>query len=131
MVNQHVRSIEQMLFSSEAQLCTRREWKTFRPQRPSSVAMHRVRVMLSYSYTHINILRLSIDSLRVHSCASMLNNICSESMSAARMSLYYILRSQSTQNQATPACETHLDYLDYSVSTRLIIMKGKVAHKLT
>ena len=29
-------------------------------------------------------------SLRVHSCASMLNNICFESMSAARMSLYSI-----------------------------------------
>ena len=31
-----------------------------------------------------------LHSLRVHSCASMLNNICSESMSAARMSLYSI-----------------------------------------
>ena len=29
-----------------------------------------------------------LHSLRVHSCASMLNNICSESMSAARMCLY-------------------------------------------
>ena len=31
-----------------------------------------------------------LHSLRVHSCALMLNNICSESMSAARMSLYSI-----------------------------------------
>ena len=29
-------------------------------------------------------------SLRVHSCVSMLNNICSESMSTARMCLYSI-----------------------------------------
>ena len=35
---------EQMLLSIEAQLCTRRECKTFRPRRPSSVAMHKVRV---------------------------------------------------------------------------------------
>ena len=33
-----------------------------------------------------------LHSLRVHSCASMLNNICSESMSAARMCLYSILK---------------------------------------
>ena len=62
---------EQMLLSIEAQLCTRIECKTFRPRRPSSVAMH---------------------SIRVHSCASMLNNICSESMSAARMCLYSIVK---------------------------------------
>ena len=36
---------EQMLLSIEAQLCTRRECKTFRPRRPSSVAMHKVRVL--------------------------------------------------------------------------------------
>ena len=35
---------EQMLLSIEAQLCTRRECKMFQPQRPSSVAMHKVRV---------------------------------------------------------------------------------------
>ena len=35
---------EQMLLSIEAQLCTRKECKTFRPRRPSSVAMHKVRV---------------------------------------------------------------------------------------
>ena len=57
--------IEQMLLSIEVQLCTCRECKTFRPRMPSSVAMH--------------------------SFASMLNNICFESMSAARMSLYSIV----------------------------------------
>ena len=35
---------EQTLLSIEAQLCTRKECKTFRPRRPSSVAMHKVRV---------------------------------------------------------------------------------------
>ena len=35
---------EQMLLSIEAQLCTRKECKMFRPRRPSSVAMHKVRV---------------------------------------------------------------------------------------
>ena len=42
-------------------------------------------------------------TLRVHSCASMLN-ICSESMSAARMSLYSIFRhlqSGKPENAAT------------------------------
>ena len=34
---------EQML-SIEAQLCTCKECKTFQPRRPSSVAMHKVRV---------------------------------------------------------------------------------------
>ena len=35
---------EQMLLNIEARLCTRIECKTFRPRRPSSVAMHNVRV---------------------------------------------------------------------------------------
>ena len=35
---------EQMLLSIEVQLCVRRECNTFRPRRPSSVAMHKVRV---------------------------------------------------------------------------------------
>ena len=35
---------EQTLLSIEAQLCTRKECKTFRPRRPSLVAMHKVRV---------------------------------------------------------------------------------------
>ena len=34
---------------------------------------------------------LQLHSLRVHSCALMLNNICSESMSPERMSLYSIV----------------------------------------
>ena len=38
-------------------------------------------------------------SLRVHSYASILNNICSESMSAARMCLYSIA--------ITPRCTPH------------------------
>ena len=33
-----------------------------------------------------------VEHLHVHSCASMLNNICSESMSAARMCLYSIFK---------------------------------------
>ena len=57
---------EQMLLSIGAQLCTRRECKTFRPRRPSSIGMHKVHV----------------------GRASMLNSICSESMSTARMNLY-------------------------------------------
>ena len=39
---------EQTLLSIEVQLCTRRECKTFRPRRPSSVAMHKVRVRLCH-----------------------------------------------------------------------------------
>ena len=57
---------EQMLLRIEAQLYTHRECITFRPRKPSSLSS-------------------------VHSCASMLNNICSESMSAAKMSLYSIV----------------------------------------
>ena len=57
---------EQMLLRIEAQLYTHRECITFRPRKPSSLSS-------------------------VHSCTSMLNNICSESMSAAKMSLYSIV----------------------------------------
>ena len=53
---------EQMLLSIEAQLCTRRECKTFQPQRPSSVAVHKVVCETSYLYSHVNILRPSVDS---------------------------------------------------------------------
>ena len=60
--------------------------------RPSSVAMHKVRERLTRTSciaTEEGLCgRNVLHSLRVHSCASMLNNICSESMSAARMSLY-------------------------------------------
>ena len=41
-------------------------------------------------------------SLRVHSCASMLNNICSESMSAARMSLYFKVAVRCTVVEVLP-----------------------------
>ena len=60
-----------MLLSIEAQPCTRRECKTFQPQRPSSVAMHKVCVRRCTLYV----------------CTAVLQ---SESMSAARMNLYSI-----------------------------------------
>ena len=65
----NMKDVEQMLLNIEAQLCTCRECKTFRSRRPSSVAMHKM-------------------------CG--LNNICSESMSAERMSLYSIDEGRTT-----------------------------------
>ena len=51
-----------------------------------------------------------LHSLRVHSCASMLNNICSESMSTARMRLYsigdYVFSIE--MKQLTAACSVEL-----------------------
>ena len=59
---------EQML-NIEAQLqCTRRKCKTFRPRRPSSVAMHKVCVRSCPTYSHVNILRLSVDSYLGNKC---------------------------------------------------------------
>ena len=43
---------EQMLLSIEAQLCTRKECKTFRPRRPSSVNAQSACETLSHLYSH-------------------------------------------------------------------------------
>ena len=44
------RDSEQMLLSIEAQLCTRRECKTFQPRRPFSVAMQKVPTVPASSF---------------------------------------------------------------------------------
>ena len=99
---------EQMLFSIEAQLCTRKECKTFRPRRPSSVAMHKVRVRHCPTYI-VNILRLSVEppgtllGLKMNTywfqnkCCSALKHSCAHVLSAKRFDHEGLLQLQCTK----------------------------------
>ena len=69
-----------MLLSIEAQLCTRRECKTFR--------LCTLCIATDEGLRGRNVLH----SLCVHGCASMHNNICSEPMNAARNEIVFYCR---------------------------------------
>ena len=96
-----------MLLSIEAQLCTHRECKTFRT--------------MSHRLTHT--LRIATDegpnvlhSLRVHSCASMLNNICSESDASLRDLTPQVYRPQALHIRVSESISYNLEI---SLGTRL------------
>ena len=73
--------------SIEAQLCTRREWKMFRPRRPSSVAMHFCHLfwiyersknvfVLYYVHVQVTVSLQVLDRLRWHAYYYIVSQVC-------------------------------------------------------
>ena len=77
---------EQMLLSIEAQLCTRKECKTFQ------CLTRTLCIATEEGLCGRNVLH----SLRVHSCASMLNNICSEFLGVQVRNVSYKIHVATT-----------------------------------